>query len=158
MGAKKLDKATIYHNMGDVLVFSDHSSASAIKVLKEVYIPEMGEHRYVVQYGRISNDKFVGDLSYTKHPEIALYTGKEITEGYGYKFVPGITVQPGDVLKDKDGVIYIVQSRDVIWNTQTGTHAGLNYWNGKDWTQKDKQFKQVLVANGSNFSKELNIS
>lgn len=157
MGVKKLDTATVYHNNGDVLVYSETSSG-AIKVLKEIYVGEIDEYRYVVQYGQIKDDEFVGDLSYTKHPEIALYTGKEITQGYGYKFVPGLTVSPGDILKDKDGVIYIVQSRDMVWNTQTGTHAGLNYWNGKDWTQKDKQLKQVKAANGSNFSKELKIS
>ena len=155
MGAKKLDTATVYHNVGDVLVYSDSTTAGAVKVLKEVYIGEVDEYRYVVQYGRIKDDKFVGDLSYTKHPEIALYTGKEITQGYGYKFVPGLTVEPGDVLKDKDGVIYIVQSSGMVWNTSTGTHASLQYWNGKDWTQKDKQLKQVPTANGQPFSKEL---
>lgn len=158
MGVKKLDTATVYHNDGDVLVSSDSIDSGAIKVLKEVYISEISEYRYVVQYGRIKDDKFVGDLSYTKHPEIALYTGKEITQGYGYKFVPGLTVRPGDILKDKDGVIYIVRSSDIIWNTRTGTHAGLEYWNGKNWGQKDKQLKQVPTANGSNFSKELKFS
>lgn len=157
MGAKKLDTATVFHNVGDVLIYSEYSTG-AVKVLKEVYIGELDECRYVVHYGRIKDDKFVGDQSYTKHPEIALYTGKEITQGYGYKWTPGLTVKSGDVLKDKDGVIYIVQSPDMVWNTQTGTHAGLNYWNGKDWAQKDKQLKQVPTANGSNFSKELKIS
>ncbi|ATW69374.1 hypothetical protein HWB40_gp18 [Streptomyces phage Manuel] len=158
MGVKKLDAATVYHNNGDVLVYSESPSSGAVKVLKEVYLSEISEYRYVVQYGQIKDDKFVGDLSYTKHPEIALYTGKEITQSYEYKFVPGIVVQPGDILKDKDGVIYIVQSSDIIWNTRTGTHAGLEYWNGTNWGQKDKQLKQVPTANGSNFSKELKIS
>lgn len=157
MGAKQLDKGTVYHTTGDVLVYSANSNAGAVKVLKEVYIGELDEYRYVIQYGSVSSGKFVGDKSYSGHPEIALYSGKEVTEGYGWKWTPGLTVEPGDVLKDKDGVIYIVQSSGMVWNTSTGTHASLSYWNGTDWTQKDKQLKQVPTANGSNFSKELKI-
>src|SRR5690606_528530 len=110
MGVKKLDTAAVFHNNGDVLVHSDSVNSGALKVLKEVYLSEIEEYRYIVQYGRIKDGEFVGDLSYAKHPEIALYTGKEITRSYGYKWTPGLTVEPGDVLKDKDGVIYIVQS------------------------------------------------
>ncbi|UVD39746.1 hypothetical protein SEA_ROSEPHARIE_83 [Streptomyces phage RosePharie] len=157
MGAKQLDKGTVYHNVGDILVYSANSNSGAIKVLKEVYIGELDEYRYVIQYGSVSTGKFVGDKSYSGHPEIALYSGSDITEGYGWKWTPGLTVQSGDVLKDRDGVIYIVQSEGMIWNTQTGTHAGLTYWNGKEWGQKDKQLKQVPTANGSNFSKELKL-
>jgi hypothetical protein len=158
MGAKQLDSSQTYFARGDVLLANETGSYGAIKVLKEIYVDELSDYRYVIQYGRLKDDKFVPDKSYTGHADLALYSGKDVRDSYDWQHVPGMSVTPGDVLVDQDGVIYVVQSDAMVWNTKTGTNASLTYWSDGSSYGLGKKLKQVKTANGGKFSKVLKIS
>lgn len=162
MAVKKLEASTIYHNAGDILVYNEVNPAGGIKVLKQVWVDEVEDYRYVVQYGSVKTGEWVGDKLSTGGPEIALYSGKEVSNGYGHKWTPDpkLDIKPGDVLMDQDGAIYLVKSLDQVWHLKRGVYGSLRYWTktpsqGYVSANQGRIFTQVKTAAGKDFSTEL---
>lgn len=148
-----INKSSEVFNQGDIVIYESYGSNYGVKVLKKVWVDEVGDYRVIVQPGRISADKWVGDTSGSgKEPVVYMYSYKDIRESYDHKWTPGMDVTKGDVLKDSAGNHYLVESIRTVWSMKDGTHANLSYW-----TEKRGKLSQVQDATGRNFSVAANI-
>ncbi|WNA15487.1 hypothetical protein SEA_KUMQUAT_80 [Streptomyces phage Kumquat] len=152
MATTKFDTINGTVSTGDILVYTAYNGKlRGIKVLKTVFVDAVSEYRHIVQYGDIKDEKFVGDKLPNGEADVVLYTIKDIRGGFTHTWEPGLQINAGDVLKDQDGIHYLVESETQIWRLSTGTHASRTYWE-RDY---GKKFTQVRSANGSTFSEAI---
>lgn len=102
---------------GDILAYKGYGGELyAVKVLKEVYVDEVGEYRWIYIVGRITNNKFVGDTS-----SMSLTTYKTLKDDYNLIWTPDKELSPvkGDILigKNLEGkpVILFFESEDRVF-------------------------------------------
>lgn len=152
-----INKSSEVFNQGDIVIYQSYGSNYGVKILKKIWLDEVSDYRVIVQPGRVSADKWVGDTSGSdKEPVVYLYSYKDVRESYDHKWTPGMDVTKGDVLKDEDGTHYLVESERTVWNLKTGTHASLDYWENRH-DNGPKTLKQVTDATDRNFSVAANI-
>lgn len=137
----------------DVVVYDFCGTVYGVKILKSVYVDAVNDYRYIVQPGKISAGKWVGDTSGSKKEAVLyLYAASDIRGGYSHKWTPGADVTKGDVLRDQSGRMYLVESVSTVWSLKDGTHANLSYWEKQRGT-----LTQVTDATDRPFSKAANI-
>lgn len=111
---------------GDILAYKGYGGQLyALKVLKEVYVDEVGEYRWIYIVGRITNNKFVGDTS-----SMNLTSYKILKEDYGLIWTPDKELSPvkGDILigKNLEGkpVVLFFESEDRVFRLTRLTPGG----------------------------------
>lgn len=155
MAVKKIDKSFESFYSDDVLVDDLTSPGYSMKVVKDLYIDEVSDWRYIVQYGSVRTGEFVGDKKYNGSADVVLVSAKTLRSSFSGKWTPGIgDVKPGDVLKDQNGKVFLVSTLEMVWSVDSGTHASLTYWERTD----GKKFTNVQITHaGQGFSKYLTI-
>lgn len=148
MTVSKFDKDYAIFSTNDILVDSVNHPGFAVKILKEIWIEELGEHRYIAQYGSVTGDKFVGDKKYGEAtPDLVLYSPKQARNNFVATWTPGEEFESGDVLKDGSGSLYLMVNESTVWKLSSGTHASLTYWKNEG-----KKFVLMKAASAMPFS------
>lgn len=139
---------------GDVLVDNSNYPNYAMKVLKRVYVDDVAEYRLIMHYGKVSSGKFVGDMtgsSSSRRADLALYTEKSARNNFVGKWTEDKdTTEPGDVLKNQHGKVFIVDGTKSVWQVDSGTHASRSYWEAEGHI-----FTQLKTASNQKFSAHL---
>lgn len=154
MAVTKLDKSFETFSRGDVVVDSLNYVQYGVKVLRATSVEGIGD-AYIVQYGRVKNNEWVGDKRFNSEPDITIISAKNLREGYAGKWKKDTSdIKPGDILKDQNGDVYLVSKLDTVWSVENGTHASLSYWesDGKVFTN------HKIRHAGVGFSKYLDIN
>lgn len=148
-----IDKSYESFYQGDIVVYESYGSTYGVKVLKKVYVEEVGDYRLVVQPGMIKNGTWKGDVSGSKKEAVLyLYTFKDVRDGYSHKWTPGETCKPGDILKDQDNVLYLVASAEVVWNLSKGTKTTQDKWEASGTDYGNRKFTRQTTASGNDYS------
>lgn len=152
MTVAKIDKNYESFYRGDILVDSSNYPRYGVKVLRDVYITGVGD-MFIVQYGRVKNNGWVGDKRYNGEADIAIVQLKDLRSNYAAKWSKDVDIfKSGDVLKDQNGNVYLVSEVDTVWSVENRTHASLNYWESEG-----KVFTPVKVNGTEGFSRYLKI-
>ena len=86
----------------DVLVYRSYSGTifNGVKVLKSVWLEEVGEYRYIVQNGEIKDDAWTPS---SDGKSLSLLRSKDLNDGYDLKWTKDTrTPVKGDVLVGND--------------------------------------------------------
>jgi len=150
MTLKAIDKQYESFYVGDIVVHNGYGSPYGVKLLKKVYLDTTGDYHYVVEEGDVVSNKWVTSKS-GGQSILALKTVKNL-RNYESKWSPGEEYKPGDILKDQDGVLYLVASSDVVWNLSKGTKTTQAKWEAAGTDYGNRKFTRQTTASGHNFS------
>jgi hypothetical protein len=155
MALKALDKSYENFNVGDVVVHNGYGAPYGVRVLKKVYLDTTGDYHFVCAEGDVNGGKWT-DAKSGGDVILSLHTAKTLRK-YESKWTPGIDVKAGDVLKDQDGVLFLVASLDVVWNLSKGTKTTLAKWEGGGTSYGSRKFTKLTTASGDDFSKAIEV-
>lgn len=150
MGLKAIDKTYGDFTVGDVVVHEGYGSPCGVKVLKKVYLDATGEYHFVTEEGDVKDNKWVPAKSGGK-AILGISTVKNL-RSYQSKWTPGVTFKVGSVLKDQDGVVFLVASDKKVWNLKTGTQTSQERWERTGTTYGGRVFTEVKTAGGDSFT------
>lgn len=102
---------------GSIIVYKSFSGTLyGVKVLKEIYVDEINQFRWIYQSGRIVDNKFVGDGG----DAISISTSDDLKSSYDLVWTPDKELSPskGDILTGKNGegdiVVLYFESTDMV--------------------------------------------
>lgn len=156
MALKALDKSYESFAVGDVVVHNTYGDVYGVELLKKVYVDETNEYHFIARSTEIKNNKSVPLKSHKGDFSMDVLTVKSLRE-HTHKWTPGNVFKAGQVLKDQDGVLFLVASDERIWNLKTGTQTTQDKWEGDNGSYGNRKFKEVTTASGGSFSKVLEI-
>lgn len=143
-----INKSNEVFYAGDIVTYQSYGTQYGAKVLQMVFIDTIQVYWFVVQFGKIVDNAWKGDVGYDGEPSLSVLSAKELRGSYSNKWTPGLTVKSGDVLKDQNGEVFLVETDQKVWNLKDGTKASLDNWE-KAYSRK---FKVHTTAGGSKFS------
>lgn len=155
MALKALDKTYESFFAGDVVVHRPSGAAVyGVQVLKKVFIEETNEYHFICAEVDVKDNKVVISKS-GGQAVLAVDTAKSL-RNYNYKWTPGEDFKSGDVLKDQDGILFIVAGAKV-WNLSKGTQTTQANWEEPGTAYGDRQFTKVRTIGGQDFSAVLKV-
>lgn len=156
MALKALDKSYESFAVGDVVVHNTYSDVYGVELLKKVYVDETNEYHFIARSTEIKNNKSVPLKSHKGDFSMDVLTVKSL-RGYTHKWTPGDVFKAGAVLKDQDGVTFLVVSDSRIWNLKTGTQTTQVKWEGDNGSYGNRKFTEVKTASGTSFTTAMEV-
>ncbi|WAB09324.1 hypothetical protein SEA_STELLA_84 [Streptomyces phage Stella] len=150
MALKALDKTYENFETGDKVVHDGYGAPYGVRILKKIYLDTTGDYHFVCAEGDVVSGKWK-DAQSGGEIILSLHTAKTLRK-YQSKWTPGIQVAAGDVLKDQDGVLFLVASLDVVWNLSKGTKTTLAKWEAAGTDYGNRKFTKQTTASGHEFS------
>lgn len=134
----------------DVVVSSGFGNIRGLKLLKSVYVAETGDYHYIAAGVYIKNNKPV----FTGSDGALNLTALTVAElrKYNYKWVPDASFEPGDILEDQDGTLFLFLSSARVWNLSKGTQTSLERWQSSATSYGGRKFTNKKTAGGITFS------
>lgn len=150
--ATKANNGNFY--LDDVLVYDSYSATKyGVKVLKQVWIDEANEYRWILQKGKVKDNAFIPDLD---GKSLSMETVSAVKNSYDLTWTKDVmSPLKGDILTgtDDDGTkIFLVFERSdrvhrlnkCLWSTQEQGHGSLEFYQ-----KKLKGLKILKTSNGS---------
>jgi len=156
MGLKALDKTYEMFSVGDIVVHNSYGSVYGVELLKKVFVEETNEYHFIGRAVNVVNGKSSPDKDHKGDPSLDVLTVKTL-RGYSHKWTPGVVFKAGQVLKDQDGITFLVVSDSRIWNLKTGTQTTQEKWEGDNGSYGNRKFKEVKTASGTSFTSVMKI-
>ena len=129
------------------------SGSYARKILKRVYVDEVNDYRYVIQRGRITDNKFAGSAN-----ALSLQSFEELKQNFSGTWKPDVVAQfkKGDVFTSDKGEFFVIESEDgKAWRLNSGTWSTVRTDDSGNLTWDNIKLTMVKTIAGGRFSQYL---